>query len=444
MQSTGEVIGIHTDPRVALAKALLGAALSRRARGRAEPSRWSRSPIATRRSLPRLAAALTTAGYRLAATPGTREALEAAGYEARSVAKLGEEPDAARDEVPILELIASGEVRLVVNTPTPRSGAVRDAAEIRHAATAEGILCLTAIETAVAAAEALDPAIAGRLADVRSLDEWVPREAVVAVDARVAGPCVAQTRGRLSGVTTIAWPSDQSVRVVSPTITTASGTWRSRRHAGGQAIGRLGCGHDVAAPGAQHVPADDGRQLDGPDEAGRQERAGRLVERGAEQVPAALERVGDRDQDPLAVDQQVRQVVGDQVAERDRQQAGSGRGDADGPRHRRGGQDHEPEERRRAGPSRRAAGRAEQVEEDLRLRQAVEQDRADAERDEGDVRPGPAGLQEAAAERAPSHAPVLVGQRERRQPTEQAEPDRERLARSSATRRARTGPSSPA
>jgi hypothetical protein len=50
-------------------------------------------------------------------------------------------------------------VRLVVNTPTPRSGVVRDAVEIRLAATGEGILCLTAIETAIAAAEALDPAI---------------------------------------------------------------------------------------------------------------------------------------------------------------------------------------------------------------------------------------------------------------------------------------------
>jgi hypothetical protein len=42
------------------------------------------------------------------------------------------------------------------------------------AATGEGILCLTAMETAVAAAEALDPAIVERLAEVRSLDEWVP------------------------------------------------------------------------------------------------------------------------------------------------------------------------------------------------------------------------------------------------------------------------------
>ena len=90
------------------------------------------------------------------------------------MAKLGEAP--ADSEAPILDLIATGEVRLVVNTPTPRSGAVRDAAEIRLAATAEGILCLTAIETAVAAAEALDPRIAELLAEVRSLDEWVPAD----------------------------------------------------------------------------------------------------------------------------------------------------------------------------------------------------------------------------------------------------------------------------
>ncbi len=88
-----------------------------------------------------------------------------------------EAPDVAAGEVAILDLIASGRVRLVVNTPTPRSGAVRDAAEIRHAAVAEGVLCLTAIETAVAAAQALDPAIRERLADVRPLDEWSPPRA---------------------------------------------------------------------------------------------------------------------------------------------------------------------------------------------------------------------------------------------------------------------------
>ncbi|MGZ8515337.1 MAG: carbamoyl-phosphate synthase large subunit, partial [Candidatus Limnocylindrales bacterium] len=129
--------------------------------------------------LPRLAEALAAAGYQLAATPGTRAALAAAGFDARPVAKLGEAADEAIGEASIMELIRSGEVRLVVNTPTPRSGVVRDAAEIRHAATAEGILCLTAIETAVAAAEALDPAIAERLSEVRSLDSWVPGGAAV-------------------------------------------------------------------------------------------------------------------------------------------------------------------------------------------------------------------------------------------------------------------------
>jgi carbamoyl-phosphate synthase large subunit len=183
MQSTGEVIGIHTDPRVALAKALLGAALVPPRPG--QDGSLALLSIADRDkgTLARLAAALTGAGYRIAATPGTRIALAAAGHEARPVAKLGEAADLAIGEVPILELIASGEVRLVVNTPTPRSGAVRDAAEIRHAATAEGILCLTAMETAVAAAEALDPAIAGRLAEVRSLDQWVPASVLTAAPA---------------------------------------------------------------------------------------------------------------------------------------------------------------------------------------------------------------------------------------------------------------------
>jgi carbamoyl-phosphate synthase large subunit len=182
MQSTGEVIGIHVDARVALAKALTGAALVP-PRARAGPARSGGSSrpggalallsIADRDKalLGRLATALANAGYELAATPGTRAKLADLGHMARAVAKLGEE--AADGEVPILELIESGEVRLVVNTPTPRSGAVRDAAEIRLVATGEGILCLTAIETAVAAAEALDPSIEHLLGEVRSLGEWV-------------------------------------------------------------------------------------------------------------------------------------------------------------------------------------------------------------------------------------------------------------------------------
>jgi carbamoyl-phosphate synthase large subunit len=179
MQSTGEVIGIHTDVRVALAKALQGAALvpPRSRLGPDDPAPVALLSLADRDKavLPRLARALILAGYRLAATEGTRATLAAVGFDAEPVAKLADpDADAVRGR-DMLGIIHSGRVRLVVNTPTPRSGAVRDAAEIRHAAIAEGILCLTAIETAIAAAEALDPEIAARLAEVHSLTEWLDR-----------------------------------------------------------------------------------------------------------------------------------------------------------------------------------------------------------------------------------------------------------------------------
>jgi carbamoyl-phosphate synthase large subunit len=175
MQSTGEVIGLHADPRVALAKALLGAALVPPRPGAEGALALLSIADRDKAELPRLARALALAGYRFAATPGTARELAAAGFQSRLVAKAGAAPEAPGEG--IFALIASGEVGLVVNTPTPQSGAVRDAAEIRLAATAEGILCLTAIETAVAAAEALDPAIADRLSEVRSLAEWRAQEA---------------------------------------------------------------------------------------------------------------------------------------------------------------------------------------------------------------------------------------------------------------------------
>jgi carbamoyl-phosphate synthase large subunit len=187
MQSTGEVIGIHEDPRVALAKSLRGAgllpAVDPPAGSFADATEAGARPLAVlsiadrdKAELPRLATALDRAGFRLAATDGTRAALTAGGFDAQPIAKLAA-VDAAGDPIAgdppdLLSVIRSGTVRLVVNTPTPRSGAVRDAAEIRHAAIAEGVPCLTAIETAVAAAEALDPTIEVQVADVRSIVEW--------------------------------------------------------------------------------------------------------------------------------------------------------------------------------------------------------------------------------------------------------------------------------
>jgi carbamoyl-phosphate synthase large subunit len=177
MQSTGEVIGIATDPRVALAKALRGAALvpPRPRLGPDDPAPIALLSVADRDKalLPQLAAALAKARYALAATDGTRATLAALGYASEPVAKLATAESEAAGIPDMVSRIESGRVRLVVNTPTPRSGAIRDAAEIRHAAIAEGVLCLTAIETAIAAAEALDPEVADGIAEVRSIAEWL-------------------------------------------------------------------------------------------------------------------------------------------------------------------------------------------------------------------------------------------------------------------------------
>jgi carbamoyl-phosphate synthase large subunit len=117
-----------------------------------------------------LADALGSAGYRFTATPGTAAALVEHGHEARVVAMAGD----TDSELPgILEVIAEGDVSLIVNTPMPRSGAVLDAAAVRHAAIAEGVLCMTTMDTALAAAHALEPLAQARIAEVRSLDEWL-------------------------------------------------------------------------------------------------------------------------------------------------------------------------------------------------------------------------------------------------------------------------------
>ena len=173
MQSTGEVIGIHADPRVALAKAMQGAALIPPRPGRRRRAGPDLGRGARQGELPRVAAALARAGYRFAATSGTAAELAQAGPRGAGRGQ-GRRSGPARARSPSWISSPAASVRLVVNTPSPKSGPVRDAAEIRLAATAEGILCLTAIETAVAAAEALDPDLRARLAEVRSLGEWVP------------------------------------------------------------------------------------------------------------------------------------------------------------------------------------------------------------------------------------------------------------------------------
>jgi carbamoyl-phosphate synthase large subunit len=169
MQSTGEVIGLHVDPRVAMAKALVAASLQPPIP--TEPGALALLSIADRdkAALAELAEQLAAVGYRFCATSGTAAALERLGHKVERLLRVGEDGSGRG----VLEAISSGDVLFVVNTPSPGAGPVRDAGEIRMTALAEGIVCLTAIDTALAAAAALDPVIVDQLDDVRPLSEWL-------------------------------------------------------------------------------------------------------------------------------------------------------------------------------------------------------------------------------------------------------------------------------
>ena len=102
-------------------------------------------------------------GFRIVATRGTSEAIERMGIPAVAIKKIGEgSPN-------VVDWIESGEVDLVVNTPTG-SGARTDGWEIRRAAIARGVPCLTTLAGGLAAARAIAAARQGEPA-VLSLQE---------------------------------------------------------------------------------------------------------------------------------------------------------------------------------------------------------------------------------------------------------------------------------
>jgi carbamoyl-phosphate synthase large subunit len=107
---------------------------------------------------------LTELGFRLLATRGTAAVLSRAGIPADAVRKRSEgSPNAP-------ELIAAGEIDLVVNTPFGR-GPRTDGYFIRTAAAAAGIPCITTMQGLGMAVQGIEAMLAGDQA-VRSLQEF--------------------------------------------------------------------------------------------------------------------------------------------------------------------------------------------------------------------------------------------------------------------------------
>ena len=147
MRSTGEVMGIGESFGIAFAKAQMAAGVRLPTEGQVFLSLADRD----KSNGLILARQLRELGFQLAATVGTAGFLRANGVEvATLVAKMGLR-DVAHDAV---ELLGSGLVQLVVNTPSGR-GARADGAQIRAACQTHGVPCLTTMAAGLAAARGI-------------------------------------------------------------------------------------------------------------------------------------------------------------------------------------------------------------------------------------------------------------------------------------------------
>jgi carbamoyl-phosphate synthase large subunit len=144
MRSTGEVMGIARDFPTAFAKAQAAAGVPLPSSGTA----FITVTDSDKTGAFAVAQILHDSGFRIVATRGTAETIARMGVPVERLNKIGE------GSPHVLDWIERGDVDLVVNTPTG-SGARTDGWEIRRAAVAHGIPCLTTLAAGVSAARAI-------------------------------------------------------------------------------------------------------------------------------------------------------------------------------------------------------------------------------------------------------------------------------------------------
>ncbi len=166
MRSTGEVMGLADSFGMAFAKAQIAADGSLPLAGGIfvtvnDSDKPTVLPIARR---------FHEMGFRLTATEGTARYLRSRGVPAERVAKVHEgRPNA-------IDLIVSGDVQLLINTPLGKFTQADDYA-IRRAALMHRVPYTTTMSAASAACDAII-ALRSRTGSVRSLQEWHERTTV--------------------------------------------------------------------------------------------------------------------------------------------------------------------------------------------------------------------------------------------------------------------------
>ena len=151
MRSTGEVMGADRSLPLAFAKACMAAGLTLPTEGTVFLSVRDEDKAAA----VEIAQSLRSMGYRVVSTGGTHEHLRGFGIDVESLPKISEglRPN-------ILDLIADGDVALILNTAT-RKGADTDEGRIRATAVRAGITMITTIPGARATVKAMAALRAG-------------------------------------------------------------------------------------------------------------------------------------------------------------------------------------------------------------------------------------------------------------------------------------------
>jgi carbamoyl-phosphate synthase large subunit len=167
MRSTGEVMGIARDFPTAFAKAQAAAGAKLPDGGTAFITVADRDKAAATG----VATILHDLGFQIIATRGTAQAIRKMGIPAEAINKIGE------GSPHVVDCIERGQVDLVINTPVG-TGARVDGYEIRAAAIARGIPCITTMSGGMAAARAISAGRRGQ-PEVLTLQEIHARAAEV-------------------------------------------------------------------------------------------------------------------------------------------------------------------------------------------------------------------------------------------------------------------------
>jgi len=164
MKSTGEALGIHDTYIGALYKGLIGADIKM-------PDKTL--PILCtvkdedKENLLFIARRFDRLGYNICATKGTKEFLNSNNINCKVVKKIIEESPN------IIDVIKSGKISMVINTPTKANNSLTDGFKIRRAAVESNVLTLTSLDTVRALLEVMEDKDDKKLLNIVELSDII-------------------------------------------------------------------------------------------------------------------------------------------------------------------------------------------------------------------------------------------------------------------------------